>query len=125
MRFVVLSHCRIQQGLLVRLQQLPPRNKVWLGLGSAGLLALAVALALWSRQVPMTPLFSHALPENEAGAVIEQLAKLGQPYQLAGMSSLILVPTEQANELRMKLATLGLPKSAPSGYELMDKQGKP
>ena len=110
------------QGLLVRLQQLPPSNKVWLGLGSAGLLALAVALALWSRQVPMTPLFSHALPENEAGAVIEQLAKLGQPYQLGGMGSLILVPTEQANELRMKLATLGLPKSAPSGYELMDKQ---
>jgi flagellar M-ring protein FliF len=111
-----------QAGALSRLQLLTPRNKVWLALGSAGLLALALALALWGRQVPMAPLFSHALPENEAGAVIEQLTKLGQPYQLGPMGSLILVPAEQVNELRMKLATLGLPKSAPSGYELMDKQ---
>ena len=109
-------------GALRRLQLLAPRNMVWLALGSAGLLALALALVLWGRQVSMAPLFTHALPENEAGAVIEQLTKLGQPYQLGPMGSLILVPAEQVNELRMKLATLGLPKSAPSGYELMDKQ---
>ncbi len=109
-------------GPLRRLQLLAPRNMVWLALGSAGLLALALALVLWGRQVSMAPLFTHALPENEAGAVIEQLTKLGQPYQLGPMGSLILVPAEQVNELRMKLATLGLPKSAPSGYELMDKQ---
>ncbi len=109
-------------GSLARLQFLAPRHKIWLALGSAGLLALVLVLALWSRQVPMAPLFSHALPESEAGAVIEQLTKLGQPYQLGPLGSLILVPAEQVNELRMKLATLGLPKSAPSGYELMDKQ---
>ena len=105
-----------------RWQSLPARQKALLGLGSAGLLALGLVLALWSRQVPMTPLFAHTLPENEAGAVIEQLGKLGEPYQLGTIGSLIMVPTERANELRMRLATLGLPKSAPSGYELMDKQ---
>ena len=107
---------------LNRLQALPARQKTMLALGTAGLLALAVALALWSRQVPMTPLFSHALPENEAGAVIEQLTKLGETFQLGTVGSLIMVPTARANELRMKLATQGLPRSAPSGYELMDKQ---
>ena len=109
-------------GPLSRLQALPLRQRALLGFGSAGLLALAVALALWSRQVPMTPLFAHTLPENEAGAVIEQLTKLGEPYQLGTLGSLIMVPTERVNELRMKLATQGLPRSAPSGYELMDKQ---
>ena len=34
---------------------------------------------------------------------------------------LILVPVERVNALRMKLAMLGLPKSAPSGFEAMDK----
>ena len=106
---------------LSRLQSLPARQKTMLAVGTAGLLALAVALALWSRQVPMTPLFSHTLPENEAGAVIEQLTKLGETFQLGTVGSLIMVPASRANELRMKLATQGLPRSAPSGYELMDK----
>ena len=107
---------------LGRWQGMPARQKALLGVGSAGLLALGLVLALWSRQVPMTPLFSHTLPENEAGAVIEQLTKLGETYQLGTLGSLIMVPTERANELRMRLATVGLPKSAPNGYELMDKQ---
>ena len=109
------------QAPLNRLQSLPARQKTMLAVGTAGLLALAVALALWSRQVPMTPLFSHTLPENEAGAVIDQLTKLGETFQLGTVGSLIMVPTSRANELRMKLATQGLPRSAPSGYELMDK----
>jgi len=106
---------------LNRLQSLPARQRTMLAIGTAGLLALAVALALWGRQVPMTPLFSHTLPENEAGAVIEQLTKLGETFQLGTVGSLIMVPTERANELRMKLATQGLPRSAPNGYEHMDK----
>jgi flagellar M-ring protein FliF len=106
---------------LNRLQLLPARQKAMLAIGTAGLLTLALALALWSRQVPMTPLFSHTLPENEAGAVIEQLTKLGETFQLGTVGSLIMVPTDRANELRMKLATQGLPRSAPNGYELMDK----
>ena len=112
----------VTSGPLSRLQALPLRQRLMLGIGTAGLLALAVALSLWSRQVPMTPLFAHTLPENEAGAVIEQLTKLGETYQLGTIGSLIMVPTERVNELRMKLATQGLPRSAPSGYELMDKQ---
>jgi flagellar M-ring protein FliF len=109
-------------GPLARLHALPLRNKAMLGAGTAGLLALGLALLLWSRAVPMTPLFAHTLPENEAGAVIEQLNKLGEAYQLGTLGSLIMVPTERVSELRMRLATLGLPRSAPSGYEVMDNK---
>ena len=112
----------VSTGPLARLQTLPLRNKAMLGFGSAGLLALVLALLLWSRQVPMAPLFSHSLPENEAGAVIDQLNKLGETYQLGTLGSLIMVPTERVSELRMRLATLGLPRSAPSGYEVMDNK---
>ena len=34
-----------------------------------------------------------------------------------------MVPAEKVNALRMKLAMAGLPKSAPSGFEAMDKTG--
>ena len=108
-------------GAMARLQALPQRKKMLLGVGTAGLLAMLVALAIYSRQVPMSPLFTHALPEHEAGAVIDQLNKLGESYQLGQLGSLIMVPSARVNELRMRLATAGLPKSAPSGYELLDK----
>jgi len=110
------------RGPLGRIQALPMRKKLMLGGGTAGLVALLIALALWSRAVPMAPLFTHTLPPAEAGQVIDQLHKLGEKVQYGQMGDLIMVPAERVNELRMKLATLGYPKSAPSGYELMDKQ---
>lgn len=109
-------------GPLARIQALPVRKKALLGAGVAGLIALLIALALWSRAVPMAPLFTHTLPPAEAGQVIDQLQKLGEKVQYGQLGDLIMVPAERVNELRMKLATLGYPKSAPSGYELMDKQ---
>ena len=110
------------RGPLGRIQALPMRKKLMLGGGTAGLVALLIALALWSRAVPMAPLLTHTLPPAEAGQVIDQLHKLGEKVQYGQMGDLIMVPAERVNELRMKLATLGYPKSAPSGYELMDKQ---
>ena len=109
-------------GALGRLQALPLRKKWLLGAGTAGLLAMLLVLALWSRQVPMVQLFSHTLPESEAGAVVDQLNKMGEGYELSPLGQRIMVPAARVNELRMRLATLGLPKSAPSGYELFDKQ---
>ena len=109
-------------GPLARLQALPVRKKWLLGAGTAGLLAMLVVLALWTRQVPMVTLFGHTLPESEAGTVVDQLNKMGESYELSPLGQRILVPAARVNELRMRLATLGLPKSAPSGYELFDKQ---
>ena len=109
-------------GPLARLQALPARKKWLLASGTAGLLAMLLVLALWSRQVPMVALFGHALPESEAGAVVDQLSKMGESYELSPLGQRIMVPAARVNELRMRLATQGLPKSAPSGYELFDKQ---
>ena len=109
-------------GPLARLQALPARKKWLLGSGTAGLVAMLVVLALWARQVPMVALFGHNLPEAEAGMVVDQLGKMGEGFEVSPLGQRILVPAARANELRMRLATLGLPKSAPSGYELFDKQ---
>ena len=109
-------------GPLGRLQALPARKKTLLGMGLAGLLALAVVLMLWSRHVTMAPLFAQALPDNDAGAVIDTLSKLGEPYQISQVGNLIMVPAERLFELRTVLAQKGLPKVAPSGFELMNKQ---
>ncbi len=110
-------------GPLGRLQALPARKKMLLAVGTAGLLAVLVALALWSRHVPMSPLFPQVLPNTELGLVVEQLIKLGEPHELVNGGGLIMVPAEKVAALRMKLAMAGLPKSAPSGFEAMEKPG--
>ena len=109
------------QGPLGRLSALPPQKKLMLGAGTAGLAALLVVLALWSRHVPMAPLFTQNLQGSELGLVVEQLNKLGENHEIGQGGSLILVPVERVNALRMKMAMLGLPKSAPNGFESMDK----
>ncbi|MDH4393625.1 MAG: hypothetical protein QE285_19650 [Aquabacterium sp.] len=103
------------RGALARLQGLPPRKKTLLAVGTAGLVAVLVALALWSRHVPMSPLFPQVLPNTELGLVVEQLTKLGEKHELVNGGGLIMVPTERINTLRMKLGMAGLPKSAPYG----------
>ena len=109
------------QGAFGRLSALPPQKKLMLGAGTAGLAALLVVLALWSRHVPMAPLFTQNLQGSELGLVVEQLNKLGERHEIGQGGSLILVPVERVNALRMKMAMVGLPKSAPNGFESMDK----
>jgi flagellar M-ring protein FliF len=108
-------------GPFARLQALPARKKSLLAIGTAGLVAVLAALAMWSRHVPMSPLFPQVLPNTELGLVVEQLVKLGEAHELVNGGGLIMVPAERVNALRMKLAMVGLPKSAPSGFEAMDK----
>ena len=109
------------RGPMARLQALPARKKLLLGLGTAGLAALMVAMALWSRHVPMAPLFPSTLPDAELGLVLDQLRKLGETPQMSRQGGLIMVPADQVGELRAKMAALGLPKAPLTGYEATEK----
>ena len=108
-------------GAMARLQALPARKKLLLGLGAAGLAALMVAMALWSRHVPMAPLFPSTLPDAELGLVLDQLRKLGETPQMSQQGGLIMVPADQVGELRAKMAALGVPKAPLTGYEATEK----
>jgi len=109
------------RGPMARLQALPARKKLMLGLGTAGLAALMVAMALWSRHVPMAPLFPSTLPDAELGLVLDQLRKLGETPQMSQQGGLIMVPANQVGELRAKMAALGVPKAPLTGYEAIEK----
>ena len=106
------------RGPMTRLGQLPLRAKAMLGAGAAGLVAVAVALLLWSQQGSYAMLFG-GLAEKDAGAVTTQLEQMAVPYRLSGAGS-IMVPADQVLALRMKLAQLGLPRGSTSGNELLD-----
>lgn len=102
-----------------RLAALPTRNKVMMGVGLAILAAAVLAITLWSNQGDYRPLFT-GLSDKDGGAVINQLATLNVPYKHEPGGT-ILVPAAQVYDLRMKLASAGLPKGSTVGFELMDK----
>ncbi|WP_394472826.1 flagellar basal-body MS-ring/collar protein FliF [Roseateles sp. DC23W] len=105
-----------------RINGLPLRNKLTMGVGLLALAGAVLAVTLWSSQGDYRPLYS-GLSDKDGGAVINQLSALQVPYKHEAGGT-ILVPASQVYELRMKLAAQGLPKGGNGntvGFELMDK----
>jgi flagellar M-ring protein FliF len=109
----------VTPGPLDRMMAMPASAKMKLGAGVAGLAAVIVAICLWSSQGDYRVLFAN-LPDKEGGAVVAQLATMQVPYKFAEGGTAILVPADKVNEVRLKLASAGLPKSSVVGFELMD-----
>ncbi|MFL6678507.1 MAG: flagellar basal-body MS-ring/collar protein FliF [Burkholderiaceae bacterium] len=109
----------VAPGPLDRMLAMPASAKMKLGVGVAGLAAVIVAICLWSSQGDYRVLFAN-LPDKEGGAVVAQLSTMQVPYKFAEGGTAILVPADKVNEVRLKLASAGLPKSSVVGFELMD-----
>jgi flagellar M-ring protein FliF len=106
-------------GFGARLAALPLRSKFGLGAGIAALAAAALAMTLWSSQGDYKVLYAN-LSDKDGGAIVAQLSQMNVPYRHAEGGNAILVPASQVHDLRLKLATAGLPKGSVAGYELMD-----
>jgi flagellar M-ring protein FliF len=107
-------------GFGARLAALPARSLLGLGIGVALLLAVAVALTLRQTEGDYRVLFA-GLSDKDGGAVLAQLSQMNIPYKHADGGNAILVPASQVHDVRLRLASAGLPKGAVGGFELMDK----
>ncbi|MGY4830190.1 flagellar basal-body MS-ring/collar protein FliF [Sphaerotilaceae bacterium SBD11-9] len=106
-------------GFGARLAALPAKSRLGLGLGVAALVAVLAALTLWSSQGDYKVLYAN-LSDKDGGAIIAQLSQMNVPYRYTEGGGAILVPAAQVHDLRLKLASAGLPKGSVVGYELMD-----
>lgn len=103
------------------LTQLRSRERLPLLIGGAALIALLIAVFLWSRAPDYKVLYSN-LSDRDGGAIITSLQQMNVPYKFAEGGGAILVPSEQVHEVRLRLASQGLPKGGLVGFELMDNQ---
>lgn len=89
---------------------------------SVALLAVAAMLSLshWSKESDFKPLYSN-LAAEDAGAVVQKLKESGTEFRLSENGSTVLAPSTRVAELRLELASAGLPKSGRIGFELFDK----
>jgi len=102
-----------------RMAALPMRSKLSMALGVAALAGVVLAMTLWSSKGDFKVLYAN-LSDKDGGAVIAALSQMNVPYRMSEGGAAILVPALQVHDLRLKLATAGLPKGSVSGYELMD-----
>jgi flagellar M-ring protein FliF len=79
-----------------------------------------VSFTHWNKERNFKPLYSE-LSAEDAGAVVAKLREGGVDFRLHDGDSTILVPSEKVAELRLQMATAGIPKSGRIGYELFDK----
>ena len=111
----------LKQRLIEAWARLTERQKITLYIGIAAIFAVIISTSLYFKQPAYGVLFSN-MSEQDGGAVIDALKQMNVPYKFSDGNTAILVPTEQARETRLALATQGLPKGGHVSFELLDKQ---
>src|SRR3984957_4597690 len=89
---------------------------------AAAILVIAglAGLVHWRKEEDFRPLFTN-LSAEDAGAVVQKLRESGAEYRLDQGGATVLAPSAQIPELRLELASAGLPKTGRIGFELFDK----
>ncbi|UHL65292.1 flagellar M-ring protein FliF [Paralcaligenes sp. KSB-10] len=86
---------------------------------AAAVVALIVALLLWSRTPDYRVLFSN-LADQDGGAIVTALGQMNVPYKFSDNGSALLVPADKVYQTRLQLASQGLPRGGKVGFELLD-----
>lgn len=104
--------------LVDRYMKLPLAQKI----AAPALVAFCVWALVYTSQVATQPdytvLYSD-LSSTDAGAVVQRLKELKIGYRLDG-NAISVTPPSQVHELRLTLASEGLPKTGSVGFELFD-----
>lgn len=110
--------------MLTSLQQTWTRLALWQRVALGAVLAVVFGgILLVSRVAGRTSygiLFTN-LAAEDAGAVTSKLRELKVAYRLAQGGKAIEVPADQVYDLRLSMATEGLPRGGSIGFELFDR----
>lgn len=108
-------------GLPTSLTQMRGNPRAPLIFAVAVLIAVVAGLILWSRAPDYKVLYSN-VSDQDGGAIVAALQQANVPYKFSDAGGAILIPADQVHEMRLRLASQGLPKSGSVGFELMDNQ---
>ena len=96
------------------------RQKIVSAVVVAGVLGGFVALFLFINTPNYKVLYTD-LDQKDAGEIVQWLKKKGIPYKVAQGGSVIKVPQDKVYDVRLALASQGLPRGSGVGFELFDK----
>jgi flagellar M-ring protein FliF len=101
--------------------RLNPQQLLILLVGLSLVVAVFAGIWLWSQTLDYRVLYSN-LSDRDGGAIIESLQQQNIPYKFAEGGGALLVPADKVHEIRLRLASQGLPKGGTVGFELMENQ---
>jgi flagellar M-ring protein FliF len=101
------------------LTRMDKAQKIKLGLGALALLAIALAFFFMGRQPDYKVLYAN-LNDKDGGAIVAQLSQMNVPYQYTEGGGAIMVPADKVHDVRLRMASQGLPKGSVTGFELME-----
>lgn len=90
----------------------------------ASTLVVAVLLGAWltwRSSVANWGVLYTQLDRDDAAALVNKLKELKVPYRVRGEGTAIEVPEEKVHELRLELASAGLPRGGGVGFEAFDR----
>ena len=96
------------------------QQKIFFMVALAAIVTVVIGTMLWSRQPDWKVLFSN-LNEKDGGAIVAILEQQNVPHKFNESGSL-LVSSDRVHEVRLKLASQGLPRGGMVGFELMENQ---
>ena len=96
------------------------RQKISIGVAALAVLGGLGLLIRYQDQRDFSVLFSGLAPEDGA-AVVARLKEKNAEYRLAENGRAVLVRASSLNDLRLELASAGIPKSGRIGFELFDR----
>jgi len=89
--------------------------------GIAASVALGVAVVLWSQSPNYAPLYG-TLADQDAMEVMTALQQAGVDFKVDQATGMVMVPSGKLQELRMQLASQGLPHSDGLGFEMLQQE---
>jgi len=79
-----------------------------------------LAMSFWVKTPDLQLLYAN-LSEKDASAIVDNLKTQNIPYELSNQGKTIRVPSNQVHEVRLKMASEGLPEGSEVGLEIFDK----
>jgi flagellar M-ring protein FliF len=101
------------------IRSLSPAKRITLLTLVLGTAAGLTFLMTWSGGVEFRTLFGNLDPPD-AGAVVAKLKEQKIPYRIGADGRTVMVPAESIHEVRMQLASDGLPQGSGVGFEVFD-----
>ena len=90
--------------------------------GVALISAMAFAILIFvANRTDYRPLFTN-LTAEDAGEIVKKLKDAKTPYQITADGKGVLVPSDKVHELRLSLASEGLPQGGGVGFEIFDRK---
>lgn len=110
----------VVQNMRAGLSRLTPRQRTHIAVALVAIVGIVWGLSLWATRVRYGVLFTN-LRGEDAAPVLSALKEKRIPYRLSAGGSVVEVPMERVDELRLELAGEGLPRAGGVGFEIFDK----